>query len=190
MSFLLIFFRGRYCDGAYNYIYSFSISVSSWSRIRWGSTTGGVCSQQRQGRWHKSICSQFWPNLHLEGFSCQVDRRQKVWNGLKEGFGLSKLPISTEPLGALGQQLRNITTEIWPRYSHKASSGAMLAQMLPYTGQWCVHQSNTISVKLQKWGLGWGLIWGGGNQRTTLWQVYAFTFLHYGIYLISNRLET
>ena len=45
--------------------------------------------------------SQFVPSFDQictsKGISCLVDRRQKVWNGLKEGFGLSKLPISAEP---------------------------------------------------------------------------------------------
>ena len=30
------------------------------------------------------------------GSQARVDRRQKVWNGLKEGFGPSKLPIWAE----------------------------------------------------------------------------------------------
>ena len=41
--------------------------------------------------------------------------------------------------------------------------------MLPYTGQWCVHQSNTISVKLQKWGAG-----VGADMRR--WQPKSHTF--------------
>ena len=53
------------------------------SRVRVGDTSQFVLSFDQ-------ICTS-------KGISCQVDRRQKVWNGLKEGFGLSKLPISAEP---------------------------------------------------------------------------------------------
>ena len=111
-----------------------------------------------------------------------LDRRQKVWNGLKEGFGPSKLPIWAELAGGLRQQLRNITTEIWPTRPEAllqplTTPGAILAQILQYTLLAIMSVAIQFQSNYKSGGWGGGQIWAEGGGDHKCWVSASCSFL-------------